>query len=143
MFIHSFFCLPENTYSLCLLCSNKVYIVRAISHLRPLYGPRREMHKKFHARGMSWRCTSTSHVPKSYYKKTHVAKLISYVPKSACTESVHPFVPKVSCTESGLTHTNYRRNEIVACMDNATTCRAHEILQLNRRNACSLTEKLN
>ena len=38
---------------------------------------------------------STSHVPKSYYKKTHVPKLISYVPKSSCTETVHPFVPKL------------------------------------------------
>jgi len=35
--------------------------------------------------------------------KIHVPKLISYVPKSLCTESVHPFVPKLSCTESDLT----------------------------------------
>jgi len=50
----------------------------------------------------------TSHVPKSYYKKTHVPKLISYVPKSSCTESVHPFVPKLSCTESDLTRSTDR-----------------------------------
>jgi len=36
-------------------------------------------------------------------QKTHVPKWISYVPKSSCTESVHPFVPKLSCTESDVT----------------------------------------
>jgi len=55
----------------------------------------------------------TSHVPKSYYKKTHVPKLISYVPKSLCTETVHPFVPKLSCTESdptrGLSYVDWNR----------------------------------
>jgi len=38
-------------------------------------------------------------------QKLHVPKLISYVPKSSCTETVHPFVPKLSCTESDLTRT--------------------------------------
>ena len=49
-------------------------------------------------------------VPKWYFactevvqQKTHVPKWISYVPKSSCTESVHPFVPKLSCTESDVT----------------------------------------
>jgi len=36
--------------------------------------------------------------------KTRVPKLISYVPKSSCTETVHPFVLKLSCTNSDLTH---------------------------------------
>jgi len=36
-------------------------------------------------------------------QKTHIPKLISYVSKSSCTETVHPFVPKLSCTESDLT----------------------------------------
>jgi len=31
-------------------------------------------------------------------QKTHVPKLISYVPKSLCTKTVHLFVPKLSCT---------------------------------------------
>ena len=49
-------------------------------------------------------------VPKWYFvctevvqQKAHVPKWISYVPKSSCTESVHPFVPKLSCTESDVT----------------------------------------
>ena len=49
-------------------------------------------------------------VPKWYFactevvlQKTHVPKLISYVPKLSCTETVHPFVPKLSCTESDVT----------------------------------------
>ena len=49
-------------------------------------------------------------VPKRYFtctevvlQKTHVPKLISFVPKSSCTETAHPFVPKLSCTESDLT----------------------------------------
>ena len=49
-------------------------------------------------------------VPKRYFactevvlQKTHVPKLISYVRKLSCTETVHPFVPKLSCTESDLT----------------------------------------
>jgi len=41
-------------------------------------------------------------------QKTHVPKLISYVPKSSCTETVHPFVPKLSCTESDLTRMGVR-----------------------------------
>jgi len=49
----------------------------------------------------------TSRVPKSYYKKTHVPKLISYVPKSSCTETVHPLVLKLSCTENDLTRINW------------------------------------
>jgi len=40
---------------------------------------------------------------RSRTQKTHVPKWISYVPKSSCTESVHPFVPKLSCTESDVT----------------------------------------
>ena len=50
-------------------------------------------------------------VPKWYFactevvqQKTHVPKWISCVPKSSCTESVHPFVPKLSCTENDVTH---------------------------------------
>jgi len=49
-------------------------------------------------------------VPKWYFacskvvlQKTHVPKLISYVPKLSCTETVHPFVSKLSCTESDVT----------------------------------------
>jgi len=42
-------------------------------------------------------------------QKTHVPKWMSYVPKSSCTESVHPFVPKLSCTESDVTR--YKRLE--------------------------------
>jgi len=56
-------------------------------------------------------------VPKWYFtctevvlQKTHVPKLISYVPKSSCTETVHPFVPKLSCTESDLTRSTVDKN---------------------------------
>jgi len=41
---------------------------------------------------------------RNHTTKTHVPKLISYVPKSSCTETDHLFVPKLSCIESDLTH---------------------------------------